>query len=181
MSNRKSKYLSYILRHKPEAANITLDNAGWTDVRTLLSNVGWKMYELEHVVESNNKSRFEFNENKSQIRARQGHSVPVNLGYGEVSPPEYLFHGTATRYLDSIMKEGLKPMSRHQVHLSKDLITASQVGSRHGKLVILRVLAKKMVDDLGSKFFHTANEVWLTDYVPHEYIEIKECKQASLA
>jgi putative RNA 2'-phosphotransferase len=169
---KKSRLLSMVLRHQPDKINIVLDASGWTDVKTLLANTDLNMAQLEEVVATNNKKRFEFNDNKTRIRARQGHSVKVNLGYEPVAPPEFLYHGTATRFLDPIMKNGLKPMNRHQVHLSQDLQTASSVGKRHGKLIILCVFAKRMVQELGAKFYVTDNQVWLTDEVPPKYLEI---------
>lgn len=170
---KKSRFLSMVLRHKPEKADIVLDEAGWTDVKTLLKNVHMDMATLEQVVATNNKKRFEFNENKTRIRARQGHSVNVKLGYEPQDPPEFLYHGTATRFLTPIMNEGLKPMGRHHVHLSQDLETASVVGKRHGKLIILEVAAQCMVKDMGAKFYITDNKVWLTGWVPPQYLEIK--------
>ena len=161
-----------VLRHKPEKANIVLDNAGWTNVKTLLVNIKMDTSTLEQVVATNNKKRFEFNNDKTRIRARQGHSVDVELGYEPQDPPEFLYHGTATRFLNSIMKEGLKPMGRHQVHLSQDLETASTVGKRHGKLIIIKVQAQRMVKEIGAKFYITDNNVWLTDKVPPQYLEI---------
>jgi putative RNA 2'-phosphotransferase len=168
---KKSRFLSMVLRHKPKKANIILDNAGWTDVKTLLNNINMDMTTLEEVVAINNKKRFEFSEDKTRIRARQGHSINVDLGYEPQEPPEFLYHGTATRFLESILKEGLKPMGRHQVHLSQDLETASAVGKRHGKLVILKVNAQRMAQD-GAKFYITDNEVWLTDRVLSRYLEV---------
>ena len=167
---KKSRFLSMVLRHKPEKANLVLDDAGWTDVKILLTNTKMGMATLEAVVATNNKKRFEFNDDKTQIRARQGHSVKVELGYDPKDPPEFLYHGTATRFLDAILKEGLKPMGRHQVHLSQDLATASQVGKRHGKLVILKVYAQRMAQ-AGIKFYVTENGVWLTDKVAPRYLE----------
>ena len=167
---KKSRFLSMVLRHQPKKANLVLDDAGWTDVQTLLVNCKMDMPLLEQVVSTNNKKRFEFNEDMTRIRARQGHSVKVELGYEPADPPEFLYHGTATRFLDSIMKEGLKSMQRHQVHLCEDLTTASAVGKRHGKLVILKVAAQDMVKG-GAKFYVTDNNVWLTDTVPSRYLE----------
>lgn len=171
---KKSRFLSMVLRHKPERANIVLDGAGWTDVKKLLANVNMTMAMLEEVVATNNKKRFEFNEDKTRIRARQGHSVTVDLGYKSQDPPEFLYHGTATRFLTPIMNEGLKPMGRHQVHLSQDLETASAVGKRHGKLVVLEVSAQAMVKEMDAKFYVTDNKVWLTGWVPPQYLEIKK-------
>lgn len=169
---KKSRFLSMVLRHKPEKANIVLDDAGWTDVKTLLANVNMTMAMLEQVVATNNKKRFEFNEDKTRIRARQGHSVSVNLGYEPQHPPEFLYHGTATRFLTPIMNEGLKPMQRHHVHLSQDVETASAVGKRHGKLIVLKVAAQAMVQDMNAEFYVTDNKVWLTGWVPPQYLEI---------
>jgi len=169
---KRSRFLSMVLRHKPEKASITLDDAGWTDVKTLIANTAFDMATLEEVVATNNKKRFEFNDSKTKIRARQGHSFNVKLGYEPQEPPEYLYHGTATRFLDLIMKEGLKPMGRHHVHLSANTDTASQVGKRHGKLIVLKVAAGRMTEKMKAKFFFTENKVWLTDIVPPEYLEI---------
>lgn len=169
---KRSKFLSMVLRHKPEKANLKLDEAGWTNVKTLIANTAFDMPALEEVVATNSKKRFEFNDDKTKIRARQGHSYNVKLGYEPQDPPECLYHGTATRFLDSIMKEGLKPMKRHHVHLSGDTDTASQVGKRHGKLIILKVATKRMADEMKAKFYLTENKVWLTDIVPPEYLEI---------
>ena len=168
---KRSKFLSMVLRHKPEKANLKLDEAGWANVEELLSNTAFDMKSLEEVVATNSKKRFEFNSDKTKIRARQGHSFNVKLGYDPKEPPEVLYHGTATRFVDSIMKDGLKPMGRHHVHLSGDTDTASQVGKRHGKLAILKVAAGKMSND-GAKFYLTENKVWLTDHVPVEYLEV---------
>ena len=168
---KKSKFLSLVLRHDPDKIGIELDSAGWTDVKILLYKMRrMGLAALEEIVYTNNKKRFEFNDDKTRIRARQGHSVAVKLGYEPQDPPEFLYHGTATRFLDPIMEEGLKPMGRHQVHLSQDLATASQVGKRHGKLVILKVSAQEMAQ-AGVKFYVTDNKVWLTDRVPPEYLE----------
>jgi putative RNA 2'-phosphotransferase len=126
---------------------------------------------LFHVVETNDKKRFALNDNKTRIRANQGHSVKVDLQLEPTSPPDILYHGTATRFLKPIMEEGLKSMNRTQVHLSDMIDTATNVGKRHGKLVILSVNAKQMHVD-GFKFFISANGVWLTDFVPVKYLEV---------
>jgi putative RNA 2'-phosphotransferase len=141
-NTRISKLLSLVLRHSPEAINIVLDSNGWTDVDTLLQRMnanGTVMTKeiLEYVVSTNSKKRFVFNEDKTRIRANQGHSVEVDLGYEPKEPPAVLYHGTATRNLDSIMKTGLEKRQRHHVHLSTDVNIALQVGQRYGTPVIL--------------------------------------------
>lgn len=172
-----SKLLSLILRHQPEIAHITLDEKGWTDVDTLLANiVKYKrstisLEQLKFVVETNNKKRFSFNEDETKIRASQGHSVKIELGYEPTNPPEFLYHGTATRFLQSIEKEGLKKSSRHHVHLSANYDTAFNVGTRHGIPVILKIHAQKMHND-GHDFFVSDNEVWLTEKIATTYFEI---------
>jgi putative RNA 2'-phosphotransferase len=166
---KKSKHLSLVLRHKPESAGLTLDDAGWVEVSKLLPAMKMTIEELKDVVENNNKQRFEFNIDESKIRARQGHSVDVDLGYKPEVPPDVLFHGTVKSSLDSIMKEGLKKMNRLHVHLSPDMETAIKVGSRRGIAVLLKIDAKRM-HEAGIKFYHTDNNVWLTDNVPAKYI-----------
>ena len=170
-----SKYLSYILRHKPGDAGIVLDDAGWVAVNELLSKISKKGYSLTfdklcHIVGSNDKKRFEFNEDKSMIRASQGHSIKVDLGYSPAEPPEFLFHGTAQKNLDSIRIKGLVKGKRHHVHLSQGKDTALAVGQRYGKPVLLVVLAGKMHND-GHTFNISTNNVWLTENVPVEYIQ----------
>jgi putative RNA 2'-phosphotransferase len=169
---KKSKFLSLVLRHNPGKIGIELDSAGWTNVNTLLGKAGVSMSLLEEVVKTNNKKRFEFNDNKTKIRARQGHSVKIDLGYEPVEPPQYLYHGTATRFLDAIKKDGLKSMNRHHVHMSPDEDTAANVGTRHGVLAMLRVKAAELAAT-GVTFYNTDNNVWLTDSVPPEYLERK--------
>lgn len=176
-SKKISKLLSLILRHQPETAHITLDEQGWTDVQTLLTNIAQykhltiNLEQLKFVVETNNKKRFAFNEGETKIRASQGHSVKIELGYEPTPPPEFLYHGTATRFLHSIEKEGLNKSSRHHVHLSIDHATATNVGTRHGVPVILKIHAQKMHND-GYEFFVSENKVWLTEEIPTKYFEI---------
>jgi len=124
---------------------------------------------LDEVVADNNKKRFEYNADKTQIRASQGHSAPVDLGYTPSTPPEFLYHGTTSRFVDAIRATGLQKMRRHAVHLSQDAMTAVDVGQRHGRPVVLKVLAKDMCD-AGLTFTKSTNNVWLTDNVPAEYI-----------
>lgn len=173
--DRLSVFISLILRHKPEEIGITLDRHGWANVKELITginNTGRKinMEILEEIVRTDNKGRYSFNENKTLIRANQGHSVPVDVELKETVPPSVLYHGTATRFLDSIKQQGIKSMSRLYVHLSKDLETAIQVGNRHGKCVVLVINAKKMCDDW-IKFYLSENGVWLTKYVDWKYVE----------
>ncbi len=173
-----SKFLSLVLRHKPETIGIELDDQGWVSTEELLDKLSNKnkqisMDELIEVVDKNNKKRFSFNEDKSMIRASQGHSLKLDLGYSPVEPPEFLYHGTATRFLDGIKKTGLEKRNRHQVHLSLELGTAKSVGQRHGKAIILTVRSKEM-HEAGFKFYVSANDVWLTDAVPTTYIDFPE-------
>ena len=175
---RHSKFLSLILRHQPEAAGITLDRQGWAEVAPLLAGMqkaGHPVTQdmLEEIVRTDEKMRYSFNEDHSKIRANQGHSVHVELGLTRKAPPEFLWHGTAERFLVSILAEGLRPMSRQQVHLSADRETARKVGQRHGKPVILRVRAGDMHRD-GAYFYQAENGVWLTDNVPAVYLERTE-------
>jgi putative RNA 2'-phosphotransferase len=173
-----SKFLSLVLRHDPHSIGLELDENGWVGVLSLISKVGPKfpgfnMAMLEEVVANNNKKRFAFNEDKTKIRANQGHSIQVDLDYEPVLPPEILYHGTVGRYSNIIAKEGIKKMSRHHVHMSKDLQTAVVVGTRRGEAVILKVKAGEM-HRAGFEFFVSPNGVWLTDFVPPAYIIFPE-------
>ncbi|EJF52204.1 RNA:NAD 2'-phosphotransferase [Saprospira grandis DSM 2844] len=173
---KTSKFLSLILRHRPELLGLSLEAGGWLDVEQLLAAAKAHNKELdrellEEVVCKNNKKRFAFNAEKTKIRASQGHSVDIELGYRAQAPPEILYHGTAQHFLDNILKEGLLKMDRHQVHLSADISTAENVGRRHGKLVLLVVQAQKM-QAAGYAFYQSANGVWLTDTVPPEYLQL---------
>jgi len=172
---RTSKFLSLILRHEPQQVGITLDEAGWVGVQELLEAVnrhGVKLTldELKYVVDTNTKKRFAFSEDGQRIRASQGHSVEVDLQYSPQTPPEILYHGTATRFLDSIRKDGLKSMARHDVHLSAETKMTIQVGGRHGKPVLLTIRAGDM-HRAGNVFKCSANGVWLVSQVPPEFIE----------
>ena len=179
--DKLSIFLSLVLRHNPDAAGISLDEHGWADVEELLEGIcktGRKIDKemLAEIVATDQKQRYSFNPEKNLIRANQGHSIPVDVELKEEKPPEILYHGTATRFLDSIMKEGLKPMSRLYVHLSKDIETAKTVGQRHGKPVVLKVHSGKMHQD-GRKFYLSANGVWLTGKVDAGYFEVEDlCK-----
>ena len=164
-----SRYISLILRHKPEEIGITLDEHGWANVSELLNGVGIDMSTLEQIVATDDKQRYSFNEDKTLIRANQGHSVPVDVELDEVEPPEYLWHGTGEKYAQSISQMGLIPKSRLYVHLSSDTETALTVGKRHGAPIIFRVNAEKMYQD-GFKFYRSVNGVWLTKHVPVDYL-----------
>lgn len=168
-----SRYLSLILRHKPEQAGVKLDKNGWADVDDLIKGVSKKypidMDILEEIVATDNKQRYSFNEDHTRIRANQGHSIPVDVELEEIEPPEYLYHGTGMKYYGSIMKEGLIPKSRLYVHLSEDADTAKNVGARHGDPVVFCVDAKVMHNH-GYKFYKSVNGVWLTERVPNEFL-----------
>lgn len=167
-----SRFLSLVLRHKPEKLGISLDKEGWTDVKILLSKLNITMSELEFVVDTNNKKRFAFNSDKTKIRASQGHSLAeVDIKYKRMIPPAKLYHGTAEVFVNSILKNGLIKGNRNYVHLSSNRDTAINVGSRHGKPVVFLVDALKMNED-GFEFFLSENNVWLTLHVEPKYLEI---------
>ncbi|TFV48916.1 RNA 2'-phosphotransferase [Blastococcus sp. TF02A-35] len=168
---RASKRLSYVLRHRPDSVGLELDPAGWADVDRLLAALHLTREQLERVVATNDKRRFELRGDR--IRAVQGHSVAVELGYAPERPPPVLFHGTVERFLPSILAEGLRPGRRHAVHLSPDVATARTVGARRGRPVVLRVDAARLADD-GTTFSRSANGVWLVDAVPPSYPALLE-------
>ena len=169
---RASKFLSLVLRHKPETVGITLDSAGWVDVEVLLTAMGQRMDRatLLRVVTENNKKRFEFSPDGFRIRASQGHTTPVDLGYESEAPPDRLYHGTPVSALPLIREGGLSKMDRHAVHLSEDEVTAKSVGGRRGKSVVLLVLTGTMHLNGHGKFYKSTNGVWLTDHVPPDFI-----------
>lgn len=182
MDNRQlvktSRFLSLILRHKPDKVGVTLDESGWVDVEALLLALNENRRpltreQLDQVVAQNDKKRFEFSEDGTKIRASQGHSVSVDLGYEPAEPPKMLLHGTVPQFLESIRKTGLNKGKRHHVHLHQDRNVATQVGERRGKAVILTVLAGPM-REAGHEFFRSTNGVWLTDHVPPEFLEFPE-------
>ncbi|MBQ7086830.1 MAG: RNA 2'-phosphotransferase [Clostridia bacterium] len=168
-----SRFISLILRHKPSEIGIELDEHGWANVAELIEGINKKqpfdMAQLEEIVSSDDKQRYSFNEDKTLIRANQGHSIPVDVELKESLPPDILYHGTGEKYVSSINDMGLIPKSRLYVHLSKDMETAVNVGKRHGKPVIYIVDSKKMAAD-GYKFYLSVNNVWLTKKVPVEYL-----------
>ena len=165
---RISKHLSYLLRHCQEPRYIDLDG-GWAPVTIVLQVLHITRNELDEIVSIDAKGRYSYDSTGTKIRANQGHSIPgVKLDMECPEPPEFLYHGTATRFLDSILKEGLKPMSRQWVHISPDFETAINVGNRHGKPVVLEISAQKFVHD-GHELFRSANGVWQAKVVPPEY------------
>lgn len=171
---RISKRLSYVLRHNPSSIGVSLLSGGWIDVDDLLialkkSGRDIERDDLAFVVENNDKQRFEWDREKDLIRARQGHSVEIDLEYEPVQPPDVLYQGTATRFLDSIFEEGLIKGNRHHVHLSVKKETLLQVGARHGKPAVLAIDAKSMFEQ-GYNFYVTGNDVWLTEHVPPEFL-----------
>ena len=171
---KASRFMSLILRHKPESIGISLDAHGWADVEELIKGIS-KKYPfdrniLEEIVRTDDKQRYIFNEDKTLIRANQGHSIPVDVELEIVNPPEYLWHGTGEKYTDSIELIGLIPKSRLYVHLSSDEETAINVGKRHGKPVVYRVRSGEMMEK-GYVFYLSKNNVWLTKNVPVEYLE----------
>lgn len=172
---KHSKFLSLVLRHRPKLIGIELGEEGWVEVEELLQKItafGREMDRdlLNEVVEKNNKQRYAFSEDGKRIRASQGHSVKIELGYEPVEPPEFLFHGTAVQHLSAIQRIGLIKRKRHHVHLSKEAETATQVGGRHGTPVILIVKSLEM-HQAGHAFFCSENGVWLTESVPPHFIE----------
>ncbi|MFJ6915590.1 RNA 2'-phosphotransferase [Streptomyces sp. NPDC101133] len=171
-SVKVSKYLSKHLRHQPERIGLTLDEGGWVEIDTLIAAAaahGFRITrdELHHVVATNDKRRFAVD--GTRIRASQGHSIDVDLGLPPATPPPYLFHGTVARHLEAIRTEGLRPMNRHDVHLSPDRATATRVGARRGRPVVLSVDAAAMHRE-GHVFHVSANGVWLTKAVPSRYL-----------
>ncbi|MFE1072886.1 RNA 2'-phosphotransferase [Streptomyces sp. NPDC058783] len=171
-SVKVSKYLSKHLRHQPERIGLALDEGGWVEIDTLIAAAaahGFRVTrdELHHVVATNDKRRFAVD--GTRIRASQGHSIDVDLGLPPATPPPYLFHGTVARHLEAIRTEGLRPMNRHDVHLSPDRATATPVGARRGRPVVLSVDAAAMHRD-GHVFHVSANGVWLTKAVPSRYL-----------
>lgn len=171
---KASKFLSYVLRHEPQSIGLQLDSDGWVDIDVLIAaatkhNHFMNRYLLETVVHTSDKKRFTIEDNK--IRAAQGHSsAQVAMQLVAQRPPNELMHGTATRFLDSINKEGLTKQSRQHVHMSEDKVTAIAVGKRYGKVVVLLIDAYQMYEN-GHEFYQADNGVWLTDHVPPQYMQ----------
>jgi putative RNA 2'-phosphotransferase len=168
---RQSRRLSFVLRHEPASVGLTLDSAGWVDVAALLGAMHLTSSQLDGIVETNDKKRFEFSEDKTKIRASQGHSIEVDLRYEPAPPPGDLYHGTSTHFLDSIFRTGIDKRDRHHVHLSADAATAMTVARRRPKPVVLTIHALRMADD-GHTFYRSTNGVWLTESVPRPYIAV---------
>ena len=173
-----SKFLSLLLRHKPETVGLMIDANGWTSVSELIEKVSFyhknwlfTMSVLEQVVAENDKKRFSFNADKTMIRAAQGHSVAIDIAVAAVVPPDVLYHGTASTNVESIMKQGLVKGKRQHVHLSKDEETATKVGTRHGKPIIFAIKTLPMQVD-GVLFYLADNGVWLVDEVAAKYLEL---------
>ena len=171
---RVSKFLSLVLRHRPEHIGLELDENGWAGVDELIERaaahgVALTRELIAEIVAGSDKQRFALDATGARIRANQGHSVDIDLGLEPTEPPAILFHGTAASTLPSIRSEGLKPGNRQHVHLSRDEATAIKVGQRHGRPVVLRVFAGKMWRQ-GTPFYCSANGVWLTPAVPPEFI-----------
>lgn len=167
---KNGRYIAYLLRHRPDAAGLTLDEHGWAKTEELLAGTALTMEELEKIVRTDEKQRYSFNADKTRIRANQGHSIQVDVELTEKKPPAVLFHGTAVRFRESIEAQGLLPGKRLYVHLSPDVETALKVGKRHGKPMVYRVDAGRMYGD-GVVFYQSENGVWLTKTVSPEYLE----------
>ena len=169
-----SRRLSYLLRHAPQEAGLTLESGGWVRVESLLAGLqanglNVSRGELEAVVAGSDKQRFAFDDSGERVRANQGHSVPVDLELSPQTPPATLYHGTTGEFTGEIFRTGLNKMTRHHVHLSPDVETAARVGARRGRPVILRVDAEAM-QQAGHLFYRSENGVWLTEHVPPEYL-----------
>lgn len=171
-----SKFISLVLRHEPERIGLTLDPAGWASVDDLLAKAAGAGRVvsrdcLHEIVATSDKQRFALSEDGLRIRANQGHSIEIELGLPAVAPPDVLYHGTATRFTDSILRSGLDRRDRHHVHLTQSLDTAISVGQRYGVPLVLRIDARRMAQ-LGHEFRRSANGVWLVAHVPPEFLEV---------
>lgn len=163
---KRGKKLSYLLRHDTSYA---FNENGWREVSDLVAHHGFSMEELREIVTNNNKQRYEFSEDMTHIRARQGHSIQVDVELAETTPPDTLYHGTAKTFVESIISQGIQKGKRLYVHLSTTIEAAKKVGARHGEPVVLAIDAKRMHED-GTKFFLSRNGVWLTEFVDAKYI-----------
>ena len=171
---RISKFISLILRHKPQEIGLKLDEYGYANASDMIQGINNKGYkvtidDVKRIVKEDDKQRYSFNEDETKIRANQGHSINVNLRLKTVKPPDRLYHGTATRFINSICNEGINKQNRQYVHLSDNKDTAAKVGKRHGEVVIFVINSQQMHND-GYKFYLSDNNVWLTDYVPVKYL-----------
>ncbi|WP_455684251.1 RNA 2'-phosphotransferase [Thomasclavelia sp.] len=172
---KMGKYISLILRHKPELINLKIDEHGWANVDDLLkgiNNNGRYISKeiLDIIVNTNNKKRYQYNNDHTKIRANQGHSIKVDVELQEKVPPNILYHGTAQKYLDKIRESGIRKMNRLYVHLSKDIETAINVGKRHGQPIVLVINTEAMIKD-GFKFYYSNNGVWLCDDIDYSYVK----------
>lgn len=175
---RLSKFLSLILRHKPQIIGLKLDESGWCNIDELITKInksGRKITRenLNKIVDTDSKSRYAISPDGLKIRANQGHSIKVNIKFTEVNPPMKLYHGTVNKYIESIKNKGLIKKDRLYVHLSDNIETAIKVGQRRGKAVVLEINSSKMYED-GYKFYISENNVWLCEYVPAMYIKFDE-------
>ena len=173
-----SRYIALLLRHHPEKAGLCLDEHGWVEVEALIQGVRRRYPEvnravLDEIVARDSKQRYAYNQDKTCIRANQGHSIPVDVELKQALPPAILYHGTGEKYVESIQKIGLIPKSRLYVHLSTDIQTAIQVGKRHGQPVVYQIDTQQMIHD-GFIFYISANHIWLTKAVPVQYLKIIE-------
>lgn len=172
---RISRFISLVLRHKPETIGINLDQHGWAKVKDLIKGINSKyspfeLKDLERIVAEDEKGRYSFNGDKTKIRANQGHSIDVDVELKKATPPSVLYHGAATKFVDNIRKEGIVPKSRLYVHFSSDLETAIKVGKRHGNVVVFTINCEQMIAD-GNEFFLSENGVWLTKFVHPKYLK----------
>lgn len=172
-----SKYLSYVLRHNPESIGIDMDDFGWVMISDIVElsdpKLGLTESKVKDVVTNSKKNRFRIDDSGKRIKANQGHTLTVSNDFMEIEPPPYLYHGTAKRNLSSILDAGILKMERHHVHMSEDAHMAEEVGRRYGKPVVLKINSKKMYG-VGITFFKSANNVWLTDQVLPEFIEVDD-------
>ena len=166
---KAGRYMSLLLRHSPEKEGLVMDKFGWVMIVQLIKVLDIKIEDLEQIVREDNKQRFSFNSSMTKVRASQGHSADVDVQPTETKPPRILFHGTTTRFLESIYKTGINKGKRNHVHLSSDKETAKSVGSRHGEFYILEIDTEQMYKD-GYKFYISDNKVWLSELVPRKYI-----------
>ncbi len=171
----RSKFLSLLLRHQPELLHLEIEEGGWTNTKILIEKINQKndtftFQQLEEIVENDDKQRFGFNEDKTKIRANQGHSTKVEMNYQPKTPPPVLYHGTATTNVESILKNGILKGNRQFIHLSVDTETAQKVGSRHGKPYIFKIETFKM-QEAGILFYCSENGVWLVDFIPKEFLK----------
>ncbi|HHT96354.1 MAG TPA: RNA 2'-phosphotransferase [Clostridiales bacterium] len=176
MHIKLSRFLSFILRHQPQAIGMKLNEEGYVNVSELLNAINNEtkfnitMNTLQEIVNEDDKNRYSFNHDKTMLRANQGHSINVNVGLIEKQPKRNLYHGTSTKYMDNIRNQGLTKGKRLYVHLSDSRLTAKEVGARHGKPVVLMINIDSMIKD-GYKFYQSANKIWLTEEVPAKYIK----------